>query len=85
MLQHEMLMIVAAPLIIIGKPLAIWIWAFPFQWRVAIGRLTFTPWIVRLWKFLTRSFNAWFLHAMALWLWHIPAFFDAHTGAFGVF
>jgi cytochrome c oxidase assembly factor CtaG len=77
MLQHEILMIVAAPLMILGKPLGIWIWAFPLEWRIKIGSVTFIPAIDYLWKALTHPFNAWVLHAMALWLWHIPALFDA--------
>lgn len=77
MLQHEMLMIVAAPLMIIGKPLAIWIWAFPTEGRFKIGRFTFIPLVDHIWGALTHPFNAWVLHALALWLWHIPSLFDA--------
>src|SRR4029079_7567931 len=28
-------------------------------------------------RWLTRPFNAWIVSAAALWLWHIPAWFDA--------
>jgi putative membrane protein len=31
MVQHELLMIVAAPLLVLGRPLAVWAWALPFD------------------------------------------------------
>lgn len=77
MLQHEILMIVAAPLMVLGKPFAAWTWAFPFRWRLAIGDITHLAWISQPWKVITHPLNAWVLHAAALWLWHIPAFFEA--------
>ena len=29
MVQHETMMLIAAPLLVIGRPLAVWMWAFP--------------------------------------------------------
>jgi putative membrane protein len=52
-------------------------WAFPPTWRFQIGKFTLKPGVQYFWKTLTHPFNAWFLHALALWLWHIPAWFDA--------
>ena len=77
MLQHEALMVVAAPLFVIGRPLGAWAWAMPMAWRRAIGRFFHhrawrTPWLV-----VTGPFAAWLVHALALWLWHIPAWFEA--------
>ena len=40
MLQHELLMIVAAPLLVLGRPLGVWVWAFPHGWRRTIGGST---------------------------------------------
>lgn len=77
MLQHEILMIVSAPLIVLARPLSIWIWAFNLKWRLVIGRFTNLKTIESFWQTITQPFNAWILHAMALWLWHIPALFDA--------
>ena len=76
MIQHELLMIVAAPLFVAGRPLAVWIWAFPQPWRRRIGRFFHKPaWRVP-WLFVTGTVCAWVLHALALWLWHIPALFE---------
>jgi putative membrane protein len=77
MIQHELLMIAAAPLLVLGRPLAIWVWALPFPWRRAVGGFFHTAgWRVP-WLFVTGPIMAWLLHALALWLWHIPALFEA--------
>jgi putative membrane protein len=77
MVQHELLMVVAAPLLVIGRPLATWTWALsPAQRRVVGGLFQKKAW-TRLWSTLTDPLVAWGVHAVALWAWHIPAAFDA--------
>jgi putative membrane protein len=77
MLQHELLMVVAAPLMVVGKPLAVWVWALPPAWRRGIGAFFHHPaWRVP-WLQLSSPLGAWLVHALALWLWHVPALFDA--------
>jgi putative membrane protein len=34
-------------------------------------------WLNGAWHFLTIPFVAWLIHALALWIWHIPTLFDA--------
>lgn len=77
MIQHELLMIAAAPLLVLGRPLAIWVWALPYSWRRAAGGFFHSsgwriPWLV-----VTGPAAAWAVHALALWLWHIPVLFEA--------
>jgi cytochrome c oxidase assembly factor CtaG len=77
MVQHELLMTVAAPLLVLGRPLAVWVWAFPPVSRTALGGFFHRagwrgPWLV-----VTAPLSAWILHALALWLWHVPAWFEA--------
>jgi len=55
MVQHELLMVVAAPLIVLGRPL---------------GALQ------ALWRSLVSPVGAWSLHALAIWVWHVPALFE---------
>jgi putative membrane protein len=77
MLQHELLMVVAAPLMVVGKPLAVWVWALPVQWRRRTGGFFHHPaWRIP-WLRLTSPLAAWMVHALALWLWHVPALFEA--------
>jgi putative membrane protein len=77
MIQHEVLMLVAAPLLVIGRGLPTFLWALPHDARLALGRTTKVDWVRRTWDALTSAFSAWLLHAAALWLWHVPAFFNA--------
>lgn len=77
MLQHEILMIVAAPLLVSGKPLSIWIWAFPVSWRRYLASVINTGLVKKPWHLITSQLGAWTLHAIALWCWHIPYLFDA--------
>jgi putative membrane protein len=80
MVQHELMMIVVAPLFVIGHPLAVWAWALPLRWRRATGRLFRSRGWRLPWMFITGALAAWTLHALALWLWHVPVLFDAALG-----
>lgn len=77
MLQHELLMVVAAPLMVLGRPLAVWVWALPPPARRRVGALFHHPAWRRPWHLLTAPLSAWLVHAAAVWLWHVPAWFDA--------
>jgi putative membrane protein len=83
MVQHELLMIVAAPLLVLGRPLAAWAWAIPAAPLRVIGSAFRSSAWSGPWRLITDPLAAWALHALALWVWHVPAFFEAaleHTG-----
>jgi len=67
MIQHELLMVLAAPMIVLGRPVETWTWALPPAWR----RNFHLP------RFLADPAMAWLLHAAAIWVWHAPGFFEA--------
>ncbi|MFC4278032.1 cytochrome c oxidase assembly protein [Achromobacter aloeverae] len=77
MLQHELLMIVAAPLLVLGRPLAIWLWALPPGLRRSIGGWLHARRFRAVWRPLSAPLGAWILHATALWAWHVPTLFQA--------
>jgi putative membrane protein len=77
MIEHELLMMVAAPLLVLGRPLAVWVCAIPESWRREIGGFFHRPAWRGPWLAFTGVWCAWVLHALALWLWHVPAFFEA--------
>jgi putative membrane protein len=66
MLQHEILMVVAAPLLVLGRPLIAWVWGLPLAGRHKLGRLSKWEWVQRGWHMLTNPLLAWSLHAVAL-------------------
>ena len=77
MVQHELMMIVAAPLLVLGRPLAAWVWAFGPAGRARLGRTVRQPGVATAWRWLNTPLVAWGLHAIALWGWHVPGLFDA--------
>jgi cytochrome c oxidase assembly factor CtaG len=77
MLQHELLMVLAAPLLVLGRPLVPFLWGMPEGMRRTIGRASKAPGFQRTWRGITRPFVAWWIHAIALWTWHMPVLFDA--------
>jgi cytochrome c oxidase assembly factor CtaG len=75
MVQHEVLMLVAAPLLVLGRPLPLFLRALPLPWRRQLGK-----WGTSLqssWCVLTHPLVAWAVHAAALWVWHLPRLFQA--------
>lgn len=76
MLQHELLMLVAAPLLVVARPLAAWTWALPARSRSAVGGALRARGWRRAWAMIRSPLGAWLLHAAALWGWHAPALFS---------
>jgi cytochrome c oxidase assembly factor CtaG len=77
MIQHELLMAVAAPLVVLGRPGGAFSWALPAGWRGGIAPAIHNRAIAGLWHALTRPLLATVLHGLAIWAWHMPALFEA--------
>jgi cytochrome c oxidase assembly factor CtaG len=77
MAQHELLMVAAAPLLVLARPLVALLWGLPFAWRCTLGQWSKRTTVQSGWRFWTHPVTAWWIHAAALWLWHIPRFFQA--------
>ena len=78
MIEHETLMVVAAPLLVLARPLEAWVWAFPRQdVRRAAATAARGAAVVRAWRATTLPVGATCVHAVALWIWHAPALFAA--------
>jgi putative membrane protein len=77
MTQHELLMVVAAPLLVLARPLGVFVWALPFRARLAVGRWATRPAVALGWRILTGAATVWVLHGAALWIWHAPALYQA--------
>ena len=67
MVQHELLMVVAAPLIALSSPLVAGMWAFRLR----------APRTFHALGWLTAPAFVFLLHAFALWIWHLPSLYDA--------
>lgn len=77
MIEHEIVMTVAAPLIVLARPIGALLWGVPETVRHGIGSLIQHAWLRRLWDVASRGRNATILHGVAIWAWHAPALFDA--------
>jgi putative membrane protein len=77
MTQHEILMLLAAPLLVLSRPMLAFLKALPRDRARALARIANARCCQRIWRFITNSFVAWGLHAVTLWIWHLPALFDA--------
>jgi len=77
MIEHELLMLVAAPLIAFARPLGVFIWALPRSSRHALGALGHRTWFASIWRSISSPLSASMFQAAMLWLWHAPIFFDA--------
>jgi putative membrane protein len=77
MIGHELVMTVAAPLFVLSRPLAPLLWAFPRSSRRAIATGTNVVAYLLFWDVLTMPVVAAALHAVAIWAWHMPLFYEA--------
>jgi putative membrane protein len=64
MFQHLLLMLVVPPLLLLGLP------------AKSLRRLFRWPWMHRLERVLAWPLIAWVLGMGAMWLWHLPAFYE---------
>jgi cytochrome c oxidase assembly factor CtaG len=76
MLEHELLMLVAAPLLVLGRPLGFFAWGLPRPLRRLAGRVERSGPFAAVWRFLVHPVPATILQAVALWAWHAPGPFD---------
>jgi putative membrane protein len=77
MIEHEILMAISAPLLVVGQPIGTFLWSLPRPIRVAIGRYLKRPAVNGVWRWLSTGRNATLLHGLAIWAWHLPVLFDA--------
>jgi cytochrome c oxidase assembly factor CtaG len=70
--QHELIMAVAAPLLVLGRPLVAMLWALPIETRRALGRAGHARGVRGPWHALTAAPVAFLLHAAAILVWHLP-------------
>lgn len=77
MVEHEIIMAVAAPLLVVARPVGVMLWSLPRRLRLGLARATQNAWLQYGWTWLTRPTHATIIHGAAIWLWHWPALFDA--------
>jgi putative membrane protein len=78
MVQHMVLMTLAAPLVVLGAPSVIWLWGISPFWRQAFGRLLrwLDSWRIPR-RLLWQPIVIWSAYAAVMWLWHIPVLYES--------
>jgi putative membrane protein len=84
MTQHELLMLVAAPLMVLGRPLVVMFWTFGPDGRSRVAGWIQHRVIAVSWRYITGPVTVWLLHAIALWIWHLPFLYQAALANDGV-
>jgi cytochrome c oxidase assembly factor CtaG len=77
MIEHEIIMAVSAPLLVLANPVGPLLWSLPHRLRVSSGRMMRRPNVGAAWRWLSDGSHATVLHAIAIWVWHAPVLFDA--------
>jgi putative membrane protein len=82
MIEHELIMLVAALLLASSNSGAILAWGLPRPLRLALGGGWKSP-LQRLWKRLTEPVTATVVQGVVMWAWHAPPLFDRALDSFG--
>jgi putative membrane protein len=76
MSQHEILMLVSAPLVALARPMVAGMWALPATSRQKVAALTQTAWVRKAWRTMSHPMVVLCLHAVIVWIWHMRVLFD---------
>ena len=77
MIEHEIVMAISAPLMVVARPVAALLWGLPRRIRRQFGNAMRTDVARTAWNFVSGGAVATLLHALAIWAWHAPVLFDA--------
>ena len=77
MTQHTLLLLVAAPLLTFGQPVLAWMWALDDHTRESVARACRRPRMLVAWRAATAPLAVFLVQAVALWIWHVPAWYQA--------
>ncbi len=77
MIEHEIIMAVSAPLLVLANPVGPVLWSLPRAIRVVVGRAMGHGVVRFSWRWLTEGSHATVIHGIAIWVWHAPVLFDA--------
>ena len=77
MAQHEILMLVSAPLMVLGRPFIVTLHALPHSLRDRVADGVRSRPAALFWGRISGPLTVLILHAVVLWAWHLPFFFEA--------
>ena len=82
MIEHELIMLVAALLLAASGAGAVLVWGLPRSFRGVLGGSWKRP-LQRFWRTLTEPVTATIVQGAMMWAWHAPLLFDRALDSFG--
>jgi putative membrane protein len=79
MVQHVLLVLAAAPLLVLGAPVLPMSVAIPAAWRRRVRSWGHVEPLRSVRLVLTWPIVAWLLHVAVMWMWHVPSIYQAAT------
>jgi len=76
MIEHELIMLVAAPLMALSRPLGVMLWALPGRGRVGLANWARRGAVGAAWRGASTPIAATVIQILVIWLWHMPYLFD---------
>jgi len=76
MIEHELIMLVAAPLMALSRPLGVMLWALPGGWRTGLSSRAQGGAVGFVWRHVSTPIAATAIQILVIWLWHMPYLFD---------
>jgi putative membrane protein len=77
MIEHEIIMACAAPLLAFSRPVGAVFWSLPPVVRARLGQASRSRWLRTPWLTATSPLPATVVHGAVIWLWHAPPLFEA--------
>ncbi|MDB4942061.1 MAG: hypothetical protein JWP97_1595 [Labilithrix sp.] len=77
MSQHEIIMLVAPPLIVLGRPWVALLFALSPVARARVTRRMKEPRLLAWFRVAAHPVTVVLLHALVIWVWHVPSLFEA--------
>jgi putative membrane protein len=78
MIQHMLIMMLAAPFFVLAVPLLVFLWSLPLGARRKI--IPLYRWLYGYrsgWYFMWQPILLWSVFALTLWVWHLPSLYEA--------
>jgi cytochrome c oxidase assembly factor CtaG/cytochrome c2 len=77
MIQHELLMTIAAPLLVLARPVVPFLWSVPIGVRRALADVFARGRFQTFWQIITLPSIATAIHGAAIWGWHAPPLYNS--------
>jgi putative membrane protein len=78
MTQHLLLVLMAAPMLVLGSPLLAMLWGLPSDWRRTLGRWwARSPRLRAACRAVGHPLVIWAAHTAAMWAWHVPSLYES--------